>query len=100
MFGWLRKRGYRAEARPFCSAVVPAAGQSRRMGGENKLFLPLGGTPVLARTLLALAQSDYLSEIVVAVRQEDLLTVADLAKACGIGKPVKIVEGGTAAWSR
>ena len=41
-----------------------------------------------------MAQSDYLSEIVVAVRQEDLLTVADLAKACGIGKPVKIVEGG------
>ena len=38
---------------PFCSAIVAAAGSSRRMAGENKLMLPLDGIPVLARTLLA-----------------------------------------------
>ena len=33
--------------------IIPAAGQSRRMGNmPNKQFLPVGGIPVLARTLL------------------------------------------------
>ena len=95
MFDWWKKRRERGNARPFCSVVVPAAGQSRRMGGENKLFATLGGVPVIARTLLALANSDYLSEIVVATRQEDMLAIADLAKAYGIAKPLKIVEGGS-----
>jgi len=34
--------------------IIPAAGQSRRMGGtSNKQFLPVGGIPILARTLLS-----------------------------------------------
>lgn len=34
--------------------IIPAAGQSRRMGGNaSKQFIPVGGIPVLARTLLA-----------------------------------------------
>ena len=38
---------------PAVCAVIVAAGSSRRMGGENKLLLPLAGTPVLAHTLCA-----------------------------------------------
>ena len=38
---------------PYCTAVVPAAGSSTRMG-EDKILLPLGDQPVLVRTLLAL----------------------------------------------
>ncbi len=34
-------------------AVILAAGQSRRMGGTDKLFLPLGGRPVLGWSLEA-----------------------------------------------
>jgi len=34
--------------------IIPAAGQSRRMGGtSNKQLIPIGGIPVLAMTLLA-----------------------------------------------
>jgi len=34
--------------------IIPAAGQSRRMGGtSNKQFLPVGGIPILAQTLLS-----------------------------------------------
>lgn len=80
--------------RPFCSAVVAAAGCSSRMGGENKLLLPVDGIPVLARTLMALCESALVDEIVVAVREEDLLPAADLCKIYGISKPVKIVRGG------
>lgn len=79
---------------PFCSVIVAAAGSSRRMEGQNKLMLPLDGIPVLARTLLALDGSRLIDEIVVAVREEDLLPTSDLCRLYGVTKPVKIVRGG------
>ena len=82
------------EDHPYCSAIVPAAGSSRRMGGENKLLMHVGGMPVLARTLLALDGAALVDEIVVATREEDLLMIADLCKQYAIAKPVKIVRGG------
>lgn len=39
-------------------AIVPAAGRSRRMRGEDKLLAPLGGRPLLLRFLDVLAESD------------------------------------------
>ena len=95
MLKWVKKMFRHEEDKPFfCSAVGPAAGSSSRMGGENKLFATIGGVPVLARTLLALAQSDRIHEIVVATREEDLLAVADICRAYGVGKPMKVVVGG------
>ena len=82
------------EAHPFCSAIVAAAGSSRRMEGENKLLLPLDGIPVLARTLMAHNGAELVDEIVVAVREEDLLPTGDLCRIYGVSKPVKIVRGG------
>ena len=79
---------------PFCSVVVAAAGASSRMGGENKLLLPLEGVPVLAHTLIALNMAELVDEIVVAAREEDLIAYGDLCKIYGIEKPVKIVRGG------
>ena len=40
--------------RPYCAALVAAAGSSERMGGTDKLTAMLGGVPVLVRTLTAL----------------------------------------------
>ena len=80
---------------PFCSVIVAAAGCSSRMEGANKLMLPLDGIPVLARTLLALDGALLVDEIVVAVREEDLLPTGDLCKTYGITKPTKIVRGGS-----
>lgn len=82
------------EAHPFCSMIVAAAGSSSRMGGENKLLLPIDGVPVLAHTLLAASASELVDEIVVAAREEDLLSYGDVCKIYGITKPVKIVRGG------
>lgn len=64
------------------------------MGGENKLTAFLDGVPVLARTLLALDAASLVDEIVVAVREEDLVATADLCKIYAVTKPVKIVRGG------
>lgn len=86
--------GRKDNSRPICSAVVPAAGNSSRMGGENKLFMMLDGIPVLARTLLALDSAALVDEIVVASRESDLLAIADLCRDYGVRKPVKIVLGG------
>ncbi len=82
------------EEHPFCSVIVAAAGCSSRMEGANKLMLPLDGIPVLARTLLALDGAMLVDEIVVAVREEDLIPTGDLCKTYGITKPTKIVRGG------
>ena len=79
---------------PFCSVVVPAAGSSRRMGGENKLLLPLGGVPVLLRTLMALEAAETVQEVILAARESDLVPLGELIKTCGLTKPKKIVVGG------
>ena len=80
--------------RPFCTMVIPAAGSSQRMGGENKLFLPLAGIPVLVRTLQAADDAAWVDEIVVATREDSLLETADLCAHCGLHKPVRVVQGG------
>ncbi len=79
---------------PFCSALIAAAGSSSRMGGENKLLMPLGGVPVLARTLQAMDSCEGIGEIVIAAREEDLVRFAELCKTYGVRKPVKIIVGG------
>ena len=68
------------KTRPFCTAIIPAAGSSTRMGGQDKLLTDLCGAPVLMRTLCAIDRTELVDEIIVATREELLLTVADL---CG-----------------
>lgn len=88
-------RRFQEAQRPFCTAIVAAAGSSTRMGGEvNKLLLPLEGVPVLARTLTALDLASRVDAIVIAAREEDILPFSDLCRTYGIRKPVKVVRGG------
>ena len=54
------------KTRPFCSAIVPAAGSSARMGGQDKLLADLYGAPVLMRTLCAIDRTELVDEIIVA----------------------------------
>ncbi|MCA9117832.1 MAG: nucleotidyltransferase family protein [Planctomycetaceae bacterium] len=62
------------------SAVIPAAGLSRRMG-RPKLLLPLGDQPVLARLLNGLPQAGF-GRCVVVIRAEDN-ELQDVARGCG-----------------
>lgn len=79
--------------RRYCSVVVVAAGASERMG-RDKLFLPIGGTPVLALNLLSLERCEAVKEIVVVTRQEKIQAVGALRGEYGISKMSKIVVGG------
>lgn len=84
-----KKRDY------FVSCIIAAGGKSRRMGeGVNKLFLDLGGIPVLARTLLAFEKSDIIDEIIVSCGESDILKVREMAEYYGINKLKSIVKGG------
>lgn len=79
----------------FVSCIVAAGGSGTRMGAEkNKLFLEIGGLPVIARTLLALENSAYISEIILSAREEDMLELRAIAEDFEISKLKAIVRGG------
>ena len=83
----------RGKRRPFCSAVIVAAGTSTRMG-EDKLMMELCGVPVLARTLMAFDRSPCIDEIVVVTRSEKIVDIAHLCQRYSIEKVTKILVGG------
>ena len=70
LLGRLLGKGVSA-VRPTCTAILAAAGSSQRMGGENKLLLPLDGMPVLAHTLRAVDAAQSVDESVIAAREGD-----------------------------
>ena len=53
-----------------CSAVIVAAGTAQRMCGIDKMMTPLGGVPLLLRTLRALAASEKITDIIIVTRKE------------------------------
>ena len=76
-----------------CSAVVPAAGSSTRMG-KDKLLLPLGEQPVLLHTLRALELCPYITEIVVVTREELIVPIGQLCRDAALEKGRKGIGGG------
>lgn len=78
---------------PVCAAVVAAAGSSKRMG-EDKLFLPLGETPVILRTLQVLESCPSIAEIIVVTREESIVPIGQLCKDAGLTKVTKLILGG------
>ena len=91
MFEFLKKK---KESLPFVSAVLAAGGNSSRMGGVNKLLEPLGDLPVIAHSLLALEESDYVEEIVIAASQQSLIEISEICRELGLSKPIRLINGG------
>ncbi len=85
----LKKRGINEDGVAACSVVVAAAGASTRMDGQNKLFVEIGGKPILAHTLIALDRCREIREIIVVTRTEDLDAVARLCAAYMVSKITK-----------
>jgi 2-C-methyl-D-erythritol 4-phosphate cytidylyltransferase len=57
---------------PKVSAIIVAAGESRRMGGVDKLFALLGGQPVLARVLDAFQNCKKVDHIVLVMGAKNI----------------------------
>jgi len=76
------------------AAIIAAGGRGLRLGaGRPKQFLELGGRTILERSLAALAASDRVTELVVALPPEHLEESA-AAWAGRFAKPVVCVPGG------
>ncbi len=84
------------------AVILPAAGLGTRMGRNaaektgtsRKQFMLLEGSPILIHTVRKFAASDRVSEIVVAVRREDLPWVSEMLTREFPGRRVRVVEGG------
>ncbi|GAA1290851.1 IspD/TarI family cytidylyltransferase [Pseudonocardia aurantiaca] len=79
---------------PAAAAVVLAGGSGTRVGaGRNKVYLPLGGRPVLAWSLATFAGMPEVGTVVLVVRAEDREPAAELLAEHGPG--VAVVTGGS-----
>ena len=73
------------------AAVIVAAGRGTRMG-EDKVWLPLGGIPVVAYSLEAFAACPDVETLVLVVGRDRLEDGRELASRLGV--PVSVAEGG------
>jgi 2-C-methyl-D-erythritol 4-phosphate cytidylyltransferase len=81
------------------SVILPAAGLGTRMGREKsgtsrKQFMLLEGAPILVHTIRKFLQCPSVTEIVVALRAEDMEWARNLIEQEKPSKPVRVVEGG------
>lgn len=78
------------------TAIFPAAGASRRMGGGvNKNFLELMGEPILIRTLKTFSQVERVNFLIVVVAAQEVAIVEKLLGAEKNLKPRCVVVGGS-----
>ena len=75
-----------------CGAVILSAGSASRMGGIDKVMAELDGEPMIARTVRAFQECDAVSEIVIVTREDLILPITGLCKACP--KVTTVVAGG------
>lgn len=76
----------------YCGAVIVGAGTASRMGGIDKVMAPLGGEPMIVRTVRAFQESDVIREIVIVTREDLLTTVMGLCAS--FDKVRAVVVGG------
>ena len=85
------------------SVILPAAGLGTRMGKapqpekggtSRKQFMLLEGLPILVHTVRKFVATPAVSEIVIALRSDDLEWVEELLRAESKLKPIRLVEGG------
>ncbi len=82
------------EERPKVAVIIAAAGSSSRMGGENKMLLPLQGVPVLVHTCRAFQNCPGVDRVILTTRQQDVLTLQQMAETYSLSKITDIVAGG------
>lgn len=84
------------------SVILPAAGLGTRMktgtpesaGISRKQFMQLEGAPILVHTVRKFAACPLVSEIVIALRADDLEWVSELIDRERLAVPVRVVTGG------
>lgn len=76
-------------------AIIPAAGQGQRMGGQgNKLLLELAGTPILLYTLKTFEACPSIREIVIPAAVNDISVIQKIVGDNNLRKVTSIIPGG------
>ena len=76
----------------YCGAVIVAAGTASRMGGIDKVMAPVGGEPMIVRTVRQFQNCDAIREIVVVTRPDLIVPIMDLCH--DFSKLKAVVVGG------
>ncbi len=75
------------------SAIIVAAGSSRRMGFD-KLFAKLAGKPVLWHSIQAFSETKEVDEILIVTREDRMDEVEHLVATEKLKKVTKVISGG------
>lgn len=82
--------------RLFTSAIIPAAGQGRRMNAPiNKQYLTLKGKPILAYTLDAFEKCPLIKEIILVINKDEFKICQQKVLKPYHYTKVQLVEGGS-----
>ncbi len=76
------------------SAIIVAAGESRRMKGIDKVLAPLGGRPVISYVLSVFDSCDSIDNIVLVVNKKSLDACRKLIAEEKISTPIEVCIGG------
>lgn len=77
------------------TVMIPAAGSGKRMGaGQNKLFLEIGGLPILYHTVSVFLEDPHCEEIIIAVKPEEQAFIKEMFARNGDEKTITFVKGG------
>jgi 2-C-methyl-D-erythritol 4-phosphate cytidylyltransferase len=79
---------------PKVSAIIVAAGESRRMNGIDKVLAPLEGRPVLSYVLSAFDSCKSVDNIVLVVNEKSLEACRKLVAEAGLSKSIDVCVGG------
>lgn len=63
-----------------CTALIVAAGRAARMQGIDKIMAPLGGIPLILRTVQALAACPHITEILLVTREDLIAPITELCR--------------------
>ena len=74
--------------------MIPAAGSKVKRPAASKQFAEIGGTPILMHTLQKFADTPEVSEIHVALRENEIAGFQAQLQETKLKKPVKLVAGG------
>ncbi|HIP49994.1 MAG TPA: 2-C-methyl-D-erythritol 4-phosphate cytidylyltransferase [Candidatus Pacebacteria bacterium] len=76
-------------------AIILASGMGKRMGADkNKVFLELGGKPLIFYTLDNFEQSPDVDEIVIVAKEDEINDMQEIVDEFGFEKVSHIIAGG------
>lgn len=76
------------------SVILVCAGNASRMGGINKILMPLGHSTVIGICMQAFQQCDDIAEIIIVTKSENNQIIQETAEKLNISKLTHITEGG------